>query len=154
MPYPGFDKSKRRAASEQIPQAEPRAERVEIDTAGQTETFWSRNVRLITFICCMAVMIAGMMAFGIFLHGETKQPDNLMTEEQMQALVEKGSLLTLADFDPYPHTVIMEDVVNIYQYDVKGDHYYLIVTFEGRSLVSVYLTDLRTFEKTAIVDNQ
>ena len=154
MPYPGFDKSKRRAASEQIPQAEPRAERVEIDTVGQTETFWSRNVRLITFICCMAVIIAGMMAFGIFLHGETKQPDNLMTEEQMQALVEKGSLLTLADFDPYPYTVVMEDVVNIYQYDVKGDNYYLIVTFEGRSLVTVYLTDLRTFEKTAIVDNQ
>ena len=57
MPYPGFDKSKRRAASEQIPQAEPRAERVEIDTVGQTETFWSRNVMLITFICCMAVII-------------------------------------------------------------------------------------------------
>ena len=127
---------------------------MEIDTAGQTETFWTRNVRLITFICCMAVIIAGMMAFGLFLHGETKQPDNLMTEAQMQALVEKGSLLTLADFDPYPYTVVMEDVVNIYQYDVKGDNYYLIVTFEGRSLVSVYLTDLRTFEKTAIVDNQ
>ena len=154
MPYPGFDKSKRQTSSEQIPQAESHAQRVEIDTVGQTETFWSRNVKLITFICCMAVIIVGMMAFGAFLHGETKQPDNLMTEQQMQALVEKGSLLTLADFDPYPYTVIMEDVVNIYQYDVKGDNYYLIVTFEGRSLVSVYLTDLRTFEKTAIVDNQ
>ena len=154
MPYPGFDKSKRQTSSEQTPQVKPGAERVEIDTVGQTETFWSRNVKLITFICCMAVIIVGMMAFGAFLHGETKQPDNLMTEQQMQALVEKGSLLTLADFDQYPYTVIMEDVVNIYQYDVKGDNYYLIVTFEGRSLVSVYLTDLRTFEKTAIVDNQ
>ena len=150
MPYPGFDKSKR---GEQVERTStPR--RREIDTVGQTENFWTRNVKLITFICCMAVIIAGMIAFGIFLHGDTKQPDNLMTEEQMQALVDKGSLLTVADFEPYPYSVMMEDVVNIYRYDVKGDNYYLIVTFEGRSLVSVYLTDLRTFEETVVVDNQ
>ena len=97
MPYPGFDKSKRNTQSE--PLAPPPREVV--DTVGKTETFWSRNVKLVTFICCMAVIIAGMVAFGVFLHGETKQPDNLMTEEQMQALVEKGSLLTVKDFEPY-----------------------------------------------------
>ncbi|MBE6621126.1 MAG: hypothetical protein E7625_07190 [Ruminococcaceae bacterium] len=150
MPYPGFDKSKRSTQSE--PLAPPPREVV--DTVGKTETFWSRNVKLVTFICCMAVIIAGMVAFGIFLHGETKQPDNLMTEEQMQALVEKGSLLTVKDFEPYPRSVMMEDVVSIYRYDVKGDNYYFIVTVEGRSLVSVYLTDLRTFEETVVVDNQ
>ena len=150
MPYPGFDKSKRNTQSE--PLAPPPREVV--DTVGKTETFWSRNVKLVTFICCMAVIIAGMVAFGIFLHGETKQPDNLMTEEQMQALVEKGSLLTAKDFEPYPRSVMMEDVVSIYRYDVKGDNYYLIVTVEGKSLVSVYLTDLHTFEETVVVDNQ
>jgi len=150
MPYPGFDKSKRSTQSE--PLAPPPREVV--DTVGKTETFWSRNVKLVTFICCMAVIIAGMVAFGIFLHGETKQPDNLMTEEQMQALVEKGSLLTVKDFEPYPRSVMMEDVVSVYRYDVKGDNYYFIVTVEGRSLVSVYLTDLRTFEETVVVDNQ
>ncbi len=150
MPYPGFDKSKRNTQSE--PLAPPPREVV--DTVGKTETFWTRNVKLVTFICCMAVIIAGMAAFGIFLHGETKQPDNLMTEEQMQALVEKGSLLTVKDFEPYPYSVMMEDVVSIYRYDVKGDNYYFIVTFEGRELVSVYLTDTRTYEKTTVVDNQ
>ena len=94
------------------------------------------------------------MAFGIFLHGETKQPDNLMTEEQMQALVEKGSLLTVKDFEPYPRSTMMEDVVSIYRYDVKGDNYYFTVTVEGKMLVSVYLTDMRTYEKTVVVDNQ
>ena len=150
MPYPGFDKSKRNTQS--APLAPPPREVV--DTVGKAETFWSRNVKLVTFICCMAVIIAGMVAFGVFLHGETKQPDNLMTEEQMQALVEKGSLLTAKDFEPYPRSVMMEDVVSIYRYDVKGDNYYLIVTVEGKSLVSVYLTDLHTFEETVVVDNQ
>ena len=38
----------------------------EIDTAGQTETFWTRNVRLLTFLICVAVFLVAFGPYSVF----------------------------------------------------------------------------------------
>ena len=52
MPYPGF-KNQRDENRDKPRRA------LEIDTVGQTETFLTANVKLITFIVCMIVLPEG-----------------------------------------------------------------------------------------------
>ena len=151
MPYPGF-KNKREA---QDARPEP-IRRETVDTVGQTETFFTRNVKLLTFIACMIVIVAIMAGFGIYRaihYGDLlPEPENLMTPEEMQALVAKGGDLTWQDFDGYACDVKSENIVYVCQYDVQGGEYYLMVTSEerGTSIISVILVDLNTYEQTEI----
>ena len=151
MPYPGF---KNKRDKQQDTRAEPI--RREVDTVGKTETFVTRNVKMITFIACMIVIVIAMSGFGIYraLHyGDlAPEPENLMTLEQMQTLVAKGTDLTWQDFDGYACDVKSESIVYVCQYDVQGGEYYLMVTSDerGSSIISVILVDLNTWEQTEI----
>lgn len=156
MPYPGFHK--KRNNSQQDIQPEPIRRAKEVDTVGQTETFISRNIKLLTFIACMTVIVMIMVGFGIYRarhYGDAvEEPDNLMTVEEMQALVAKGERLTWKDFDGYPCEVVGEDYVYVCCYDVEGDGYYLMVTSDakGSAIISVILVDLETGTQTEIFD--
>ena len=155
MPYPG-PKNKRKTQDARF---EPiRREEVKplVDTVGKTETFVTRNVKLITFVACMIVLVIAMSGFAIYraLHyGDlAPEPENLMTLEQMQTLVAKGKDLTWQDFDGYACDVKSESIVYVCQYDVQGGEYYLMVTSDerGSSIISVILVDLNTYEQTEI----
>jgi hypothetical protein len=155
MPYPGYNKNKR---GTQDVQPEPicRAHRQQIDTAGKTENFLTRNVRLLTFIACMMVIVAIMLGFGIYRaknYGDLAQePENMMEMEQLQTLIAKGSKLTWRDFDGYSREVVSDSIVYVCRYHVKDGEYYLMVTSEteGTSIISVILVDLATYEQTEI----
>lgn len=155
MPYPGF-KNKRNNGDIQPEPIRHEEVKAPVDTVGKTETFVTRNVKIITFIACMVVIVAVMAGFGIYRaihYGDmVPEPENLMTPEQMQALVAKGGDLTWQDFDGYGYEVKGQNIVYIRQYDVEGGEYYLMVTSEteGTSIISVILVDLNTYEQTEI----
>ena len=154
MPYPGFHKKRNNATEDIQPEAIRHSK--EVDTAGKTENFVTRNIKLLTFLACMAVIVMIMAGFGIYRsthYGDNvKEPDNLMTESQMEALVEKGSKLTWKDFDGYAVEVVGEDIVYVCCYDVSGGEYCFMVTSEakGTSIISVIWVDLTTGEQTEI----
>jgi hypothetical protein len=155
MPYPGY-KNKRETKDVQPEPIRREEGKAPADTVGKTETFVTRNIKLLTFIACMIVIVAAMAGFGIYraLHyGDlVPEPENLMTPEQMQTLVAKGGDLTWQDFHDYGFEVKGEDIVYIRRYDVQGGDYYLMVTSEseGTSIISVILVDLNTYEQTEI----
>ena len=155
MPYPGY-KNKREVKDVQPEPIRREEKKTPGDTVGQTETFFTRNVKIITFIGCMVIIVAIMAGFGIYRamhYGDlAPEPENLMTPEEMQALVAKGGDLTWQDFDGYGYEVKGEDIVYICQYDVQGGEYYLMVTSEqkGTSIISVILVDLNNYEQTEI----
>lgn len=155
MPYPGF-KNKRNDGDVQSEPIRREEVNAPADTVGKTETFVTRNIKLLTFIACMIVIVVVMAGFGIYRamhYGDlAPEPENLMTPEQMQTLVAKGGDLTWKDFDGYPYEVKGEDIVYICRYDVQGGEYYLMVTSEekGTSIISVILVDLNTYEQTEI----
>ena len=154
MPYPGF--KNKRDEKDVTPTPIRRQTPTPVDTVGKTETFVTRNVKIITFIACMIVIVVAMAGFGIYRaihYGDlAPEPENLMTAEQMQALVAKGSDLTWQDFDGYAFDVKGQNIAYIRQYDVQGGDYYLMVTSEeeGTSIISVILVDLNTWEQTEI----
>ncbi len=143
MPYPGFKKS--REQSEDKPRRKQ-----EIDTAGQTETFWSANAKLITFIVCMVVLLATIGPWSVF-HivkwyeaREEEQNEVLITQEQLDALIAKGSALNWVDFDGYSYEVVAEDIAYIRRYEGENGSFYLMVTASGPTnpVESVLLVDV------------
>ncbi len=152
MPYPGMNKNKR--SSDTYTQ---QASKYEVDTVGKTETFFSRNVKLLTFIICMAVILSLMAAFGIWrmLNQESmKEPENRMTVLQMEDLVALGSALTWADFEGYDHDVVAEKYAYVCRYDVKGGDYYLMVSSpaEGEPITSILWVDVDNNTEQEIYD--
>ena len=53
MPYPGFHKNRDDDMREDI----PKKKQVVVDTAGNTENFFTNHVKLITFIVCIAIFL-------------------------------------------------------------------------------------------------
>jgi hypothetical protein len=155
MPYPG-SKNKRNNGDVQPEPIRREAMPAAVDTVGQTENFFSRNVKLLTFIACMVVIVAIMAGFGIYRamhYGDlVEEPENLMTVEQMQTIVAKGKTLTWKDLHGYGYEVVSDGFVYVCRYDVQGGDYYLMVTSdaEGSSIISVILVDLNTYEQTEI----
>ena len=154
MPYPGFHNKRDHTQEDIQPEAIRRSK--EADTVGKTETFVTRNIKLLTFLACMAVIIVIMAGFGIYRaqhYGDkVEAPENLMTEAQMTALVNKGETLTWKDFDGYAYEVVGEDIVYVCCYDVAGGDYCFMVTSEakGTSIISVIWVDFATGEQTEI----
>lgn len=79
------------------------------DTQGKTETFLTRNVRLITFLICIAVFLGVFGPLSVFhiaryfseLEEDASYVD--MTAEDLRALVKRADTLTEADFTRYAH---------------------------------------------------
>ena len=143
MPYPGFKRDREQAGDK------PRRKE-EVDTAGQTETFWTANVKLITFIVCMAVLLATIGPWSVFQivkwyeAREAEQNEVPVTQEQLDALVAKGDRLSWVDFDGFTYEVIAEDIAYIRKYPGENDRFYLLVTSSGSTapIESVLLVDV------------
>lgn len=146
MPYPGFHHQRGKDKWD-----EPKPRRPVEDTAGKTENFWTRNVRLITFLICMAVLLAVAGPWSIHRIAQwvaevrAEQNEVLIPEQEVALLVERGAKLSWQDFEGYTAKVLIEKDMYMCQYDVEGGNYYFWVTSEakGRPIDSVLLVDVQ-----------
>ena len=81
-------------------------ERKQIDTAGRTENFFTRNVKLLTFFICVAVILAPFVIVYINDVIEEKREASLpdMTVDELVLIAEKSTDLRqrdLAKFEGY-----------------------------------------------------
>lgn len=143
MPYPGFKKGREQHTDKPC-------RKQEIDTAGQTETFWSANAKLITFIVCMAVLLATIGPWSVFQivkwyeAREEQQNEVFITRAQLDVLIERGSRLNWADLDGFTYEVVAEKAAYIRKYQGENDSFYLLVTSSGPTapVESVLLVDV------------
>ena len=127
-----------------------------------TETFFSRNVRLITFLICVALLLGvgipviGYHMYGYFHTEEVKKP--VMGEEELLGLFDYLGAVDLSVFDPFRSDAVGEWTVGgrtgkTLFVDV-GEHCYLTVMEDVQSCVIVYavLTDRQTREELDLLD--
>lgn len=151
MPYPGFKNNRNEY------QDKPRR-RIEIDTVGQTETFFTANVKLVTFIVCMVVLLALIGPWSVvrimrwYQDYQVEQTEVHITVAQLDALVAKGEKLNWVDFDGYTCEVVADDAVYICKYTGENEEFYLLVTSpaKGKTVESVVLIDLRDNSQTEL----
>ena len=151
MPYPGFKNNRNEY------QDKPRR-RIEIDTVGQTETFFTANVKLVTFIVCMVVLLALIGPWSVvrimrwYQDYQVEQTEVHITVAQLDALVAKGERLNWVDFDGYTCEVVADDAVYICKYTGENGEFYLLVTSpaKGKTVESVVLIDLRDNSQTEL----
>ena len=152
MPYPGFKKDR-----DQNVQDKP-YRKTEIDTAGQTETLFTANVKLITFIICMVVLLATIGPWSIvrivrwYQEYEQEQTEVLVPRTQLDALIARGEKLNWGDFDGYTYQVVADDSVYICKYTGENESFYLLVTApsKGKAVESVLLVDLEDGTQTEL----
>jgi hypothetical protein len=114
----------------------PQREKFEEDTAGKTETFVTRNVKLITFLVCLAVFLAFFGPWSVIRIVRWVEETNLQAEkeatmmdmDELASLVREGERLSWANFDGYYFEAVWATGMCIRQYDVLGDEYYLLVS--------------------------
>ena len=77
--------------------------RQQIETAGKTETFFSRNVKLITFLICVAVILSPFVITYIQDVMETRREAELpkMTVDELVFIAERGNDLRQMDLSKY-----------------------------------------------------
>ena len=80
--------------------------RQQMDTAGKTETFFTRNVKLITFLICVAIILSPFVITYIKDVIEEKRLENRpeMTVDELVLIAERSKDLRQADlakFDDY-----------------------------------------------------
>ena len=117
----------------------PPKERYEEDTVGKTETFLTRNVKLITFLTCLVLFLAFFGPWSIIRIVQWVEATNLqaekeatmMDEQELETIVREGERLSWASFDGYYYETVWETGMCIRQYDVLGDKYHLLVSAES-----------------------
>ena len=77
--------------------------RQQIDTKGKTETFFTRNVKLITFLICITVIFSPFVVVYIQDTVEAKRLENRpeMTVENLIAIAERGNDLRQRDLEKF-----------------------------------------------------
>ncbi len=98
------------------------------DTAGQTETFATRNVRLITFLICMAVFLAvfipvgviGYSAYQDWFDGKDKLPE--ITVADVVALSEKNGGIQLSELTVFKGELQETEKDSVYVMEFSNYH--------------------------------
>ena len=151
MPYPGFKKNRDKwNENENVTSAEREKTR-EQDTAGRTENFFTANVRLITAVVTIAVLLALIGPWSVFKliewYDATHEAETevLISDKALERIVAKGKDLNWVDFDGYTYDVIADDLAYICSYEVEGGRYCLWVTSAayGSRVESVLLIDMQ-----------
>ena len=75
------------------------------DTAGETETFWTRNVKLITFLICLFLFLAFFGPVSVFhivdCAQESREARNAMTVEEVLTFADQRRSLSITQFEDY-----------------------------------------------------
>ncbi len=117
------------------------------DTVGKTENFFTRNVRLITFLICIAVFLAifgPLSVFHIYEYiVEQTDPRTEMTLDDLRRLTTSPDDLRPKDLDGFLGEVGRNTVgdmqCDVYQIDI-GERYFLMASFEAANGKPFYLT--------------
>ena len=132
--------------------------RQQIDTKGKTETFFTRNVKLITFLICITVIFSPFVVVYIQDTIEAKRLENRpeMTVENLIAIAEKGNDLRQRDFEKfaeYREEVDMQGMkYSIYRIPVLHEKdLYLSVSFDA-SLDYIFHLNLMDMDTRAELD--
>ena len=106
------------------------------DTKGETETFVTRNVKLITFLVCLAVFLTFFGPWSVIRIKQWVEQQELeeaiaqtaLTYEELREIVEKGALLDWSDFKGHHYESLWETGMCIRQYTVLGDEFSIMVS--------------------------
>ena len=130
--------------------------RQQIETAGKTETFFSRNVKLITFLICVAIILSPFVITYIQDVMETRREAELpkMTVDELVFIAERGNDLRqrdLSKYEDYREEIDMQGM-KYASYRIPVLHekeLYLSISFDMTMdyVFYVNLTDLDTREE-------
>ena len=132
--------------------------RKQIDTAGKTENFFTRNVKLITFIICIVIIFSPFVVTYIQdtvkARREAERPE--MTVEFLSLLAERGKDLRqrdLSKFDDYREESEMQGMkYAMYRIPVKhNENVVLSVSFDA-SMDYVFYINLINMDTGAELD--
>lgn len=145
-----YQKKKEAEANEVL---EPQVD--EIDTAGQTETFWTRNVKLITFLICVAVFLTVFGPMSVFRIAkyieENRDEGEEMSVETVLELSNRHQALRLSDFKKYEKTISDGEDAILYFLTVEEDYLVMVGAESKKGYLTCFtVTDTRT-DKTVDV---
>ena len=130
--------------------------RQQIETAGKTETFFSRNVKLITFLICVAIILSPFVITYIQDVMEERREAELpkMTVDELVFIAERGNDLRqrdLSKYEDYREEIDMQGM-KYASYRIPVLHekeLYLSISFDMTMdyVFYVNLTDLDTREE-------
>ncbi len=118
------------------------------DTAGKTENFFTRNVRLITFLCCLAVFLTFFGPISIFYiddYIESLEQDTRrdMTLEDLRSVSDAGRTLNMRALEQFKgeKSENGEGTESTVTYNIPvGERYFLMAGFYAESGKVYYLT--------------
>ncbi len=131
---------------------ERRAEEQLVQSAGQTETFWTRNVRAITFLICIAVFLAFFGPVSVFtvsrlIRSRTDGRNKpIMTVSECVRLAEDPTAVTFEILSGYRGRKSETDSVENY-YIEFGDYLMLATRNKTTKEVLVILENFDTRER-------
>ena len=130
----------------------------QIDTAGKTENFFTRNVKLITFLVCVIIIFSPFVATyiqdTIKARQEEERPE--MTVEYLMLLAERGKDLRqrdLSKFEAYREESDMQNMkYAIYRIPVQHkENIILSISFDA-SMDYVFYINLTNMDTRAELD--
>ena len=127
--------------------------RTQIDTAGRTENFVTRNVKLITFLICVAVILSPFVITYIKdvmdAHREAERLE--MTVDELVLIAEKGKNLRQSDlskFEDYREKIETQWDFATYRIPVLHEQdIVLSIGFEAGVAFYMNLTNMDTHEE-------
>ena len=123
--------------------------RVYEETTGQTETFWTRHVKLITFLIVIAVFLALFGPYNVFdlakSINEKREMEGRITMEEVIALSDLHGSVYLSQLTKYSGELSNLQQLSMYSMDID-ERYMLIATAEknGGRVLYLYLNDRDT----------
>ena len=130
----------------------------QIDTAGRTETFFTRNVKLITFFICIAVIFSPFVATyikdTIEARREASRPE--MTVDELIFIAQRGKDLRqrdLSKFEDYRDEADMQGMkYAIYRIPILHEKdFFLSISFDA-SMDYVFYINLTNMDTRAELD--
>ncbi|MBQ9773229.1 MAG: hypothetical protein IJW30_01030 [Clostridia bacterium] len=138
------------------------------DTIGETESFFSRNARLLAFLISITVFLGVFIPLALFgpwglsewlesCASEDVEREE-MTLDDVRAIAEKHKYLSMQALEPFEREEYHGEEMGLkyvsYQITVEGD-YYLLANFNETTGMVTYLslTDLKTGEALDLLEN-
>ena len=119
------------------------------DTTGKTETFWTRHIKLITFLIVIAVFLALFGPYNVFdlakSINEKREIEGRITMEEVIALGDLRGTIYLKQLTKYSGELSDLQQLSMYTMDID-DRYMLIATAEKPSgrVIYLHLNDRQT----------
>jgi hypothetical protein len=130
----------------------------QIDTAGKTENFFTRNVKLITFLVCIIIIFSPFVVTYIYdtLEARREEERPEMTVEYLTLLAERGKDLRQRDFskfDDYREESEMQGMkYAMYRIPVQHEESIILTVSFDASMDYVFYVNLINVDTRAELD--